>query len=263
MKKGENMADNNNEKPKKIVNVTIKQGGAAWMNTFADMMTLLLCFFVLLFAMSNIDAKKFEAVTVAFSGSAGILKGGNTVLDERVMNRGSVSEGATSMVMEMQSFQNMEADIMEYLEENNLQSKIDVLNDDAGLLLRFQENILFESGSAAINQDAYPILNYIGQMLNTNNFKDKFINVEGHTDNVPHMSARFPSNWELSVGRASSVVRYLIETMDINPERISASGYGEYHPVAPNDNAENRSKNRRVDIVILKSKDLLGSNYIQ
>lgn len=252
---------NNNKKPK-IINITIKQGAAEYMTTYGDMMTLLLCFFVLLFAMSNIDAKKFEALTMAFTGSAGILQGGDTVIDERIVEKGSLSEGATSMIMEMQSFEDLQKEIEEYLEEKGFQDQVQVQNEDAGLILRFQDNVLFERGSADISPELYSVLDYIGELLKTENFSDKFINVEGHTDDVPIHTAIFPSNWELSVGRSSSVVRYLIEKAGIDPKRISASGYSEYHPILPNDTPENRTKNRRVDVVIMKSKDLQTSNYI-
>jgi Flagellar motor protein len=120
-------------------------------------------------------------------------------------------------------------------------------------LLRFQDNILFDSGSADLKPESLEIMSYIAQLLNAEDFEDKFISIEGHTDNVPMNSPRYPSNWELSVGRSSNVVRFLVENNNMDPKRISASGYSEYHPVAPNDNAENRAKNRRVDILILKT----------
>lgn len=258
-----NDGSGNSQKKPKIVNITIKQGAAEYMNTYGDMMTLLLCFFVLLFAMSNIDAKKFEAITQAFSGSAGILEGGTTLVDEKIVTNGSISDGASSMVMEMQSFEDLQKEIEEYLEEKGLKESVDVQNEDAGLILRFQDNVLFAKGSADLSPEVFPVLNYIGQMLKQSNFSDKFINVEGHTDNIPIYSTRFPSNWELSVGRSSSVVRYFIEKVKIDPKRISASGYGEYHPILPNDSNENRAKNRRVEVVIMKSKDLQTSNYIK
>lgn len=236
---------------------------SAWMNTFADLMNLLLCFFVLLFAMSNIDARKSEAIIKAFQGNTGVLTGGNTIVEQRVVNRGSMSNGQSSKVMEMQNFENLKEEIDEYLKENQLSNQVEVVNEDAGLLLRFQDNVLFDQGSATINPESYQVLDYIGTLLKSETFKDKFVSVEGHTDNVPIKNARFDSNWELSVTRASNVVRYLIERLSINPERLTASGYSEYHPIAPNDTEANKRSNRRVDIMILKSKDLQDSNYIE
>ena len=230
-----------------------KKGGVAeYMLTYGDMMTLLLCFFVLLFSFSSIDAKKFEAVIQSFSGALGVLEGGRTVEDIPAIDTGLIDDGASSQILEMQSFQNLERTIQEYLDQNNLSDSVTILNESAGLLLRFQDNILFDPGSADLKSDSAQIMIYIGNLLNGPDFENKFISIEGHTDNIPMNTPRFPSNWELSVGRASNVVRFLIENTNIDPERISASGYSEYHPVALNDSPENRARNRRVDIVILR-----------
>ena len=216
-------------------------------------MTLLLCFFVLLFSFSSIDAKKFEAIIQSFSGALGVLDGGTTVQDAPMLDSGLMDENTSSEVLEMQNFQKLEETIQEYLNENQLSESVTVLEEEAGLLLRFQDNILFDSGSADLKPESLEIMSYIAQLLNAEDFEDKFISIEGHTDNVPMNSTRYPSNWELSVGRSSNVVRFLVENNNMDPKRISASGYSEYHPVAPNDNAENRAKNRRVDILILKT----------
>jgi chemotaxis protein MotB len=214
---------------------------------------LLLCFFVLLFSFSSIDAKKFEAIIQSFSGALGVLDGGTTVQDAPMLDSGLMDENTSSEVLEMQNFQKLEETIQEYLNENQLSESVTVLEEEAGLLLRFQDNILFDSGSADLKPESLEIMSYIAQLLNAEDFEDKFISIEGHTDNVPMNSPRYPSNWELSVGRSSNVVRFLVENNNMDPKRISASGYSEYHPVAPNDNAENRAKNRRVDILILKT----------
>lgn len=226
---------------------------AEYMLTYGDMMTLLLCFFVLLFSFSSIDAKKFEAIIQSFSGALGVLDGGTTVQDAPMLDSGLMDENTSSEVLEMQNFQKLEETIQEYLNENQLSESVTVLEEEAGLLLRFQDNILFDSGSADLKPESLEIMSYIAQLLNAEDFEDKFISIEGHTDNVPMNSPRYPSNWELSVGRSSNVVRFLVENNNMDPKRISASGYSEYHPVAPNDNAENRAKNRRVDILILKT----------
>lgn len=234
-----------------------------WLNTYADFMTLLLCVFVMLFSMSNVDSRKFDAFIAAFTGSSGVLDNGNAILKERVMKQGSMSNGASSAVMEMQSFNDAKKEIEQYLKEKKLSNQVDVLNEDAGLLLRFKDNVLFDSGSSRLTNKSKDVLNYTSNILNSNSFKDKFISIEGHTDNVPISTAEFPSNWELSVARASNVARYLVERTGIDPKRISASGYSQYHPVKPNDSQENKAYNRRVDIMILKSKDLKNSNYLQ
>ncbi|EHL16612.1 OmpA/MotB family protein [Peptoanaerobacter stomatis] len=240
---------------KKQVIEEIKMGAPEYMNTYGDMMTLLLCFFVILFSMSNIDAKKFEAIVVSFSGSLGVLSGGNTLTHEDVIDQGSINDKSNSEVTELDNFKQLEEKIKEYLEQNDLQDKVKVVNEDQGLLLRFQDSILFDQGSASLKSQSNVILKYISDILKSPNFKDKFITVEGHTDNVPIRNSTYSSNWELSVARACNVVRYLIEVQGLNPTRLSAAGYSEYHPVGKNDTVENMGKNRRVDIMIMKSKN--------
>lgn len=255
---------------KKQVIEEIKMGAPEYMNTYGDLMTLLLCFFVLLFAMSNVDAKKFEAIVMSFSGSLGILDGGETIVKDSVIDQGSISDSASSYQMDMQTvtgtetenFEQMQKQIEEYLQQNNLQDAVDVINEDQGLLLRFQDSVLFDQGSATVKQQSYVLMNYVGKMLLSPNFKDKFVSVEGHTDNVPISNSRFASNWELSVARACNVVRYLIEQGSIEPTRLTAAGYSEYHPVVKNDSVQNMSKNRRVDILIMKSKNVKSQNSV-
>ncbi len=230
-----------------------KQKVAEYMLTYGDMMTLLLCFFVLLFSFSSIDAKKFQAIMESFSGALGVLDGGTTVQDSPVLDSGLKDDKTSSEVLEMQNFQSLEKTIQNYLEQNNLTDQVSVLNEDAGLLLRFQDNILFDTGSDQIRPQALNIISYIAQLLNAKEFSDKFISIEGHTDNIPVSSSKFPSNWELSVARSSNVVRFLVQQNEIDPQRISAAGYSEYHPVSDNSTASGRAQNRRVDIMILKT----------
>ena len=135
-----------------------------------------------------------------------------------------------------------------------MEKQISISNEEEGLVLRFQDSSLFDQGSATLKPQSYNVLKYVGGILKSKNFKDKFVSVEGHTDNVPINTSTHQSNWELSGNRASNVVRYLIENQGIDPKRLSTAGYGEYHPVAPNDTPANMAKNRRVDIMILRTK---------
>lgn len=240
-----------------------KKGSPEYMTTYGDMMTLILCFFVMLFAMSSVDAKKFEAIVRSFSGSLGVLDGGNTITQQRIIDEGSISNLTSKELLETESFESMERKIKEYLEENELQEKVEVVNEEQGLLLRFQDSVLFDQGSATIKQESLVLMDYIAKMLQSPNFKEKFISVEGHTDNVPINSTVFPSNWELSVTRASNVVRYLIERGGIDPTRLSASGYSEYHPIVDNISGENMAKNRRVDVLIMRSKNVKSENSVK
>lgn len=228
-----------------------KKGAPEWMNTYGDMVTLLLTFFILLFSMSSVDAKKFSGMVAALQGSLGVLDGG-TVMENSVMENVQLQSNLESSISEDKDFEKLATDIKEYLNQNGMNNNISVMNENSGLILRFKDNILFDSGKSEIRAEAYKTLNDMSAMLNKEEFKDKMIRVEGHTDNDPIRTGRFPSNWELSTSRSSNVVRFMIEQSGLSPNRLSASGYGEYHPVAPNDSQINKSKNRRVDILILK-----------
>ncbi|KXZ39775.1 chemotaxis protein MotB [Alkalithermobacter thermoalcaliphilus JW-YL-7 = DSM 7308] len=232
----------------------IKKGAPEWMNTYGDMVTLLLCFFVLLFSYSTIDAQKFEAIIMSFQGSLGLLDGGKTIDSENYIKDGSLKDKNTKQTREIEDFKKLEHEIRQYLDENGLADDVSVINGNSGILLRFKDNVLFDSGKADLKDKSKETLTYISRLLNKEEFREKFIRIEGHTDNVPIRNSKYPSNWELSVSRSSNVVRFLIEETGINPRRISASGYSEYHPVAPNDSPENKAKNRRVDILILRSE---------
>lgn len=233
-----------------------KAGLPEWLATYGDLVTLLMCFFVLLFAFSSIDAQKFEAVMQSFQGSAGILSGGLSLSDGPMVFNGMPESQVSESPQETEKLQQLKETVEKYLKENNLQANVLVELDARGLLLRFKENVLFDSGKADLKPEALKILSFLGNLLNTKEFADRYIRVEGHTDNVPIRTAKFPSNWELSTGRASSVIRYYVENSNFKPYRFSASGYGEYYPVANNDTAIGRAQNRRVDIVILRDSEI-------
>jgi len=232
-----------------------KAGLPEWLATYGDLVTLLMCFFVLLFAFSSIDAQKFEAVMQSFQGSTGILPGGKTLADGPLVFNGMPEAQTTESPEESQKLEALKEQVEQYLQQNNLQENIQVELDARGLLLRFKDNILFDSGKAELKTEALTILDYLGGLLSKPEFAERYIRVEGHTDNVPISTSRFPSNWELSASRAASVIRHYIEKNGIRPDRFTASGYGEYYPVADNATAEGRALNRRVDIVILRESE--------
>lgn len=226
-----------------------KQIVPEYMATYGDLVTLLMCFFVLLFAFSSIDAHKFEAVMVSFQGSAGVLSGGTAVSPENLVYD-AMPESKTSKKLESkETLENLQETLQKFLNESG-KKDVQLKMTDAGLIVRFPDNALFDSGSAVINAKSKPTLNYMGSLLNQAEFTQMNIRIEGHTDVIPISTAQYPSNWELSTARSTNVLKYLISHSFVKPERMSASGYGEYRPVASNINPEGRSKNRRVDIVI-------------
>lgn len=233
-----------------------KAGLPEWLATYGDLVTLLMCFFVLLFAFSSIDAQKFQAVMQSFQGSAGVLSGGKTLDDGPLVFNGMPETQVTESAQETEKLQQLKEQVEKYLEQNNLQASVQLELDARGLLLRFKDNVLFDSGKADLKPEALQILQFLGEVLNKPEFAERFIRVEGHTDNVPIETVRFPSNWELSSGRAASVIRYYIENTSFKPDRFTASGYGEFYPVASNDTAQGRGLNRRVDIVILRDSEV-------
>jgi chemotaxis protein MotB len=137
---------------------------------------------------------------------------------------------------------------IKFLKEQNLLDSVNIVPSEEGLLIRFKDNILFDSGEADVTNRGYDVLKQIGEKLKT---LDNDIRIEGYTDNIPMNTIRFPSNWELSASRAISVVKYFIEDIGIKEERLSFSGWGERKPIADNSTAEGRSQNRRIEITIL------------
>ncbi|MBZ4645868.1 MAG: chemotaxis protein MotB [Petroclostridium sp.] len=242
----------------------VKKGAPEWMNTYGDMVTLLLTFFIMLFAMSTIDVQKFEQIIHSIQGSLGVNYGGTSVSKDKLATEGQEdypdlqdfvkninSPGGMSEVLkEAQDMEKIYFQVKAYIDKNNLGDSVEITRDKPGLLIRFKDNVLFDSGKADLKEDSKKILKYIAGMLNE---FTQDIRVEGHTDNVPIHTPQFPSNWELSTQRAVNVLKYFIEENGFNPVRLSAVGYGEYHPVADNSTEAGRRQNRRVDIVILKT----------
>lgn len=224
-----------------------KQGAPEWMATYGDMVTLLLCFFVLLFSFANLDVQKFKAIAQSMNGSLGVLDSGMTVSMEPLVN----AFPSDTPTEENEEFKELYEEMNEYIEENNLQKSIVLILNERGLLVRFMDNVLFDSGKADLTPKAMEIIDKVAEIIRQN---DKNVRVEGHTDNIPINTFRFPSNWELSTTRAVNVVKYLIEVCGIEAKRLSASGYADQHPIDDNMTPEGRQNNRRVDMVILRAE---------
>ena len=227
-------------------------GAPAWMVTYGDLVTLLMCFFVLLFAFSEIDAQKFEAVMQSFKGSAGVLSGGTTLSDSPLVFTGMPESNTSLETTDSQVLDTLKKEVESQLKDANIELEITAEVMNRGLLIRFPDNALFDSGNAELKEPAMEALTVIGNILLEEPFIERVISVEGHTDNVPMRSAKFPSNWELSTTRATNVIRFFLDEVGITPKRLSASGYGEYYPIATNETEDGRSQNRRVDIVVMR-----------
>ena len=252
-------------------------GSPAWMATFSDLMNLLLCFFVLLFSMSTVDAKKFEEVAASFSQTFSVFTGGalsigegmlisNGVsqlnqLDDYINSSGKASEAEVEEEivdiceeiekMKMQESEELADKVEEAISEAGMEGTVGMEYTSSYVLLTLNGALLFNSGTAELSEDAYDVLNQVGIILER--YSESTIEIEGHTDSVPIKSAKYPSNNELSDDRALSVFYYLIEHTNLDPSLIKHSGRGEYIPIADNSTPEGRALNRRVEIKIYNS----------
>ena len=253
------------------------KGSPAWMNTFADLMNLLLCFFVMLFSMSSVNEEKFEKVIASFQSTFSILPGGGASIGE-----GELISSGISQLENLDSYYNQqlssqsdgqteeEKDITEAYEQQELEESEDMaqqlenalsqygIQDDVEVdfnaeyvTLNMNGALLFDSASAELRDEAYPLVNKLGKILVT--YDNNIIEVEGHTDNVPIHSSKYEDNNVLSMYRALAVANYLRDTTTLDPAYIKSSGRGEYVPIADNATPEGRARNRRVEIKIYNS----------
>jgi len=222
-----------------------------WLLTYADLITLLLAFFIMMYTFSKQDAQKYNEVTAhlksIFSGGSGIAKKGN--LEGKLPVDLQMQIGSNAMIEER-----IKQEFREIADENGLKNNITVFTDARGVVVRIMDKAFYDEGKADLKQGAKNALNKIIPIMK--GIKNH-IRIEGHTDDTPISKGEFKSNWELSVRRATEVVRYIVEKGPIAPDRISATGYAEYRPIVSNDTAENKALNRRVEIIIENTKQVL------
>ncbi len=231
-----------------------KENSERWLLTYADLITLLMIFFVIMYAMSNVDAQKYEVLSQSLegalqptglggTGSGGTASGGGIDVSQALAD-GESDKIDPELVAAAE-------EITKLIREKNLQDKVSVSIQERGVVVGLMNTVLFDPGSMQIKPDAVPTLVAIGQIANG---VHNYIRVEGNTDDVPMNTPQIPSNWELSVLRSTEVLKLMISQSGVAPDKISAVGYGEYRPSVPNTSAENRAKNRKVDIVILSDQ---------
>lgn len=233
-----------------------KKGAPAYMNTYGDMMTLLLCFFVLLFSMSTVDAEKFQALVSSLNASVSIFDGGQTIkLDMNILQNGMSQfpiEETTLSIQEasarQQALTETQEELNGYIKTNDLEDKVTVEKKGDEIILRFADVLLFDTGKAEIKAGGVPTLSAVGEQLKNYMAEGYILNIEGHTDNMPIKTSQFPSNWYLSSARAIAVASFYIDEMGFDRTKVTCIGCGEFQPVATNDTAEGRAMNRRVEI---------------
>jgi chemotaxis protein MotB len=226
----------------------------SWLIPYADILTLLLALFIVLFASSEIDKQKFQSIMDSFkseftgtkieSTNAGLsvsLKG------EEKKNNAEEPAPSTNEIDDAE-LDNLKAQLEKYVVENNLQAVVTLQDTRRGVEIALKDVLLFDSGKAILKESSFKTLDAFVNLINT---LPNSISIEGHTDNVPIGNAAYSSNWELSSARAVSVLHYFA-SKSIAENRMQFTGHGEFEPLFPNDTAENRQANRRVNIVILR-----------
>lgn len=247
-------------------------GSPAWMATYGDMMTLLLCFYVLLFSMSTVDAQKFELIAASFSQTFSVFSAGASAigdgmlvsngvsqlneLDDYINSMGKAAEGdqdQEDILSELEKEQLAKSEelaekIEEAIKEQQLDGDIDINFTSQYVQLTLNGALLFDSGKADLKTDAISTMEQVGKILER--YADSIIEVEGHTDNVPMIGGTYENNDVLSSYRALEVFNFLVENTSLDPANIKHSGRGEYVPIADNSTAAGRAMNRRVEIKI-------------
>lgn len=244
-----------------------------WLVSYADFITLLFAVFVVLYAMGQSDKKKVEEVMQSLQQSFGMTNAGAptpkvNVIPSKSMTvipslkpemsispTGRQRSGLAKSRAEEKDFRQIKASVEAYLVKQGAQSKVTLEITRRGLIVSLKEAGFFNSGQANIKPEAYELINTISEVMTQYNNP---LRVEGHTDNVPISTTAFPSNWELSTARATNGLKYLLKNFDVDPDKISATGYAEFRPLADNATPDGRAKNRRVDLVMLSNDGVRG-----
>lgn len=244
-----------------------------WLVPYSDILTLLLALFVILFAISSVDAQKFNLLSRAFNemftGGTGVLNFSSTVpngstdlknemkLDKKKQNQAQqadaesekkLQEDAEAYRKDQEELLAIQTKVNNYIQNANLTNKLQTQLTSEGLLVTIGDNVLFDSGKAEVRSQDIQLANEISNLLVMD--PPRNVIISGHTDNVPIRNSKYSSNWELSVMRAVNFMRIILQNQSLDPKWFSAKGFGEYQPLASNDSPEGRAKNRRVEILI-------------
>ncbi len=228
-----------------------------WLIPYADLLTLLLALFIVLFASSQIDAKKLgdmrQVFNAIFAGNVGVMNQSSTIAGNSpnttdIPNGGAQDPGKiTDARNEALQLMQLQRDLDKYIQQNNLHETLTTTLTGDGLMITIGEVAIFPSGSAELLPEARKMVGEIAKMIIAQPQK---VTIAGHTDNIPIHTREFPSNWDLSTKRSLNFMKLLLENSQLNPAQFNATGYGEFRPVATNDTAEGRQRNRRVEVFI-------------
>ena len=217
-------------------------GQDRWLLSYADFVTLLFALFVTMYAVSTVDADKLAPAASSM----------RSAFDGETRHSGSVPVTDIGVIVPQTPprLDQVRDELARVLADAIAAGQLELIEDARGLVVSLPERATFAPASTNMTASA---LELVGRVAIAVRPFDRPLRIEGHTDNVPISTREFRSNWELSTARAATVIRFLIERVAFDPRRLSAAGYGEFHPRVANDSAENRARNRRVDIVILEA----------
>lgn len=224
----------------------------SWLLPYADILTLLLALFIVLFASSTVDQAKLEQMSQVFNqifdSGSGLLEQPSPVNVPVTPNDSTEDSESSAYVEDQQALSKIQDSVDEYIAVNALEKQFATKLTDEGLLVTIRDSILFDTGKAEVNPEYRQIAEDISDLLVFD--PPRNVVITGHTDNIPIASSEFASNWELSVMRSVNFLKILVRDNSIDPLYFSAKGYGEFKPVASNDTVEGRAKNRRVEVLI-------------
>ena len=248
----------------------------SWLIPYADLLTLLLALFIVLFASSQIDQKKLDQMSESFKGA---FTGGTgffdyfgvvepmknpdetsqnrepdeiTDPDAQQQNQQNTPAPSSSGNVEQENLKELKGKLDKYIEANGLNTQLETKLSDDFVMITIRDQALYASGSAVVKPEARELGKAISAILA--NYPDYEISVSGHTDNVPITSGSYNSNWDLSTARSLNFMKVLFDNSKVKPERFSSTGYGEFRPIASNDTVEGRAQNRRVEVSIFSRK---------
>ena len=228
-----------------------------WLVSYADFITLLMVLFVILYSMGQVNVEKYRQLASSMR-MAFTLGGPSQVVDSQINSAGGTSEDGTSKPIVVPGIpegptqaEEVAGQLTSMLSSQNLGNQVSIQTNIEGVLISLSEHLIFQDGQTELPAESLQVLDTIIEMLLPIHNKVRLV---GHTNNTPSSNPQFPTNWELSLARATSVAKYLMKS-GIAPDRFIISGQGEYAPVFPNDTAEHRQLNARVDIVIIYKVD--------
>jgi len=243
-------------------------GAPAYMTTYGDMMTLLLCFFVVLFSFSEIDKRKFEHLSAAFKSGLGLFEGARKFFPRQGLVQKLPRLKRRKKKLKKHKELQIVQKIVKKLKKEIQMEQVQVKAGDLGIEITIQETPLFPLGEARLLPSAKKLLDKIAEILKSKDLEKREILIKGHTDKLPIHTWKYPSNWELSVMRAVNVLRYFEEKSKIPSNRLAAMGYGEHRPLPGTENLPLKAgvgipRNRRIEIMIFKEGIPLNIKYQQ